>query len=144
MTHEVLMTLDFSAFAASSHPAVREENLELEAIRKYKWILPRASYGSALLKQIFQARGLLPPAPAIVVDDIQSVLEIVVDSDMLSFGHIPPVGDGEPPAFANVSCEKLELREDYGANFRKVATVPPICFKLLDELKDTESAGARA
>jgi DNA-binding transcriptional LysR family regulator len=94
-----LMADDYRVIAATHHPLQALRRAALPDLLDYPWILPGAATQMVeRLRIIFRAHGLPPPEPAIETDIVSLKLELMRDSDYLSFhaaAHLRQIDPGQ-------------------------------------------------
>ena len=111
-----LMADDYRVIAAADHPLHARRNTALPDLLSYPWILPSAATQMAeRLRVIFRAHGLPPPEPVIETDIVSLKLELMRDSDYLSFHAVAHLREIDPGRF-----RPLEVA---GATWRRAAGI---------------------
>ncbi len=132
---ESLQKTDLIVFAVKGHPATRARNLKIKDLTAFRWALPRGTFGRRMLDRLFERHDLPPLEPVIEVDDASALLDIVANSDLLTFGAPPHPSSEDWKKFAQIGCRELEAKREAGAIYRKDSTVPPLCHALTAELR---------
>lgn len=138
---EALITADLVVFGAKEHPAAGQGTRTFSDLAKHRWALPRGTYGRTTFDRLLDLLDAPPIEPVIEVDDVLSLLDIVADSDLLTFGIFPGQNSADARRFARIDCPELTARRQTGAVFRRGVTVPPLCFALVDELRAVTAEG---
>jgi DNA-binding transcriptional LysR family regulator len=102
--------------AATHHPLHTRKNTALPDLLDYPWILPSAATQMAeRLRVIFRAHGLPPPEPVIETDIVSLKLELMRDSDYLSFHAAAHLREIDPGRFRPLDVP--------GATWRRAAGI---------------------
>jgi DNA-binding transcriptional LysR family regulator len=111
-----LMADDYRLIAATDHPLHARRNTALRDLLGYPWILPSAATQMAeRLRVIFRAHGLPPPEPVIETDIVSLKLELMRDSEYLSFHAAAHLREVDPGRFRPLDVP--------GATWRRVAGI---------------------
>lgn len=81
-----LLADEYCVIADANHPLRRQNRIVAEDLLAFPWILPApTSYMVGRLHHMFRANSLPPPTPAIETDVVPLKLELMRDSDYLSY-----------------------------------------------------------
>jgi DNA-binding transcriptional LysR family regulator len=110
-----LMADDYRVIAATHHPLHGRKRTVLPDLLDYPWILPSAATQMAeRLRIIFRAHGLPPPEPVIETDIISLKLELMRDSDYLSFHAAAHLREIDPGRFRPLDVPDATWRRAAG------------------------------
>lgn len=140
-----LMADDYRVIAATGHPLHARKHTALPDLLAYPWILPGAATQMAeRLRVIFRAHGLPPPEPVIETDIISLKLELMRDSDYLSFHAAAHLREIDPGSFRPLDVPDATWRRAAGIITRRrsernpaasalIAIIEEVCERLQTE-----------
>lgn len=115
-----LMADDYRVIAATHHPLHARRRAALPDLLDYPWILPGAATQMAeRLRVIFRAHGLPPPEPAIETDIVSLKLELMRNSDYLSFHAAAHLREIDPGRFRPLDVPDATWRRAAGIITRR-------------------------
>jgi LysR family transcriptional regulator of gallate degradation len=92
-----LMADDYRVVASTRHPLRQRASLQLADLLDFPWILPSPqTHMVECLRIIFRSRTLAPPEPVIETDVVSLKLELMRDSEYLSFHATTHLGEIDP------------------------------------------------
>ena len=92
-----LMADDYRVVASTRHPLRRRSPLQLADLLEFPWVLPGPhTHMVECLRIIFRSRALPPPEPVVETDVMPLKLELMRDSDYLSFHAAAHLGEIDP------------------------------------------------
>jgi LysR family transcriptional regulator of gallate degradation len=110
-----LMADDYRVIAATAHPLHARAHATLPELMDYPWILPSAATQMAeRLRVIFRAHGLPPPEPVTETDIVSLKLELMRDSDCLSFHAAAHLREIDPERFRPLDVPDATWRRAAG------------------------------
>lgn len=110
-----LMADDYRVIAAAHHPLHARKRTALRDLLDYPWILPSATTQMAeRLRIIFRAHGLPPPEPVIETDIVSLKLELMRNSDYLSFHAAAHLREIDPGRFRPLDVPDATWRRRAG------------------------------
>ena len=116
---EKLGEVEFGLIAAVYHPLTKLTVLELADLANRRWILAEGdARTSTFLERKFSRNGLPWTGPDIELLPRYALLEIVANTDLISF--LPLLSNpGPAPSVVRMTCADLQWRMPAGMSFRK-------------------------
>lgn len=85
LEHEALFEDRISVIARAGHPLTRAKRIDIETLRRARWVLSRSGSPSReLLELSFSEARQAPPEPAVETGDLAVLRGLLMESDMLT------------------------------------------------------------
>jgi DNA-binding transcriptional LysR family regulator len=148
LVHEPLVDDDTVVIASATHPLARKKRLTIEDLAKERWILsPPDAVIRKRFDQLFEARGIPAPVPAVEVSSALLKLRLAAASDLLTFqsawwlDELPRCMD-----LVRIPAVDMTLRRHIALSYRRGAYLSPVARRFIELLKATAeemTAGSR-
>ena len=133
-----LIADDYRVIAAANHPLHARAGATLPDLLDYPWILPSAvTQMVERLRVIFRAHGLPPPEPVIETDIVSLKLELMRDSDYLSFHAAAHLREIDPGRFRPLDVPHATWRRAAGIITQRRSEPNPAASVLIGIIETT-------
>lgn len=130
-----LMRLDTATLVAQDHPWADGGARKIADLTELRWVLPEGTLIQRHFEQVFEAHGIVPPVPHVIVDDFSCALEMVARSDLAIMASTSaPIGPLHG-SLVRIPCPEVEMFRNSGATVRRGEEPHSFCAELLAELR---------
>ncbi|MBI1991260.1 MAG: LysR family transcriptional regulator [Betaproteobacteria bacterium] len=137
LVHEPLVDDDTVVIASAAHPLAKKKRLTIQDLAGERWVLsPADAVIRRRFDQLFEARGIAPPVPAVEVSSAVLKLRMAATSGLLSFQSAWWLYDPPPGLeLVRIPVTEMTLCRRIGVSYRKGAYLSPAARKFIELLK---------
>ena len=137
LVQEPLVYDEIVVIASATHPLTGRKKVTVKDLARQRWALsPADTVVRRRFNQVFEARGIPPPAPVVEFSSALLKLRMVAASDLLSFMPIWWL-ENQPPGLrlVEIPVKEMTWRRSSGVIYRKDAYLSPAARRFIEILK---------